>query len=179
MTRRQLLPVALTSLVVLLFGLLTPGAGHAAKVAWPGPVICAKGTLAAAAPVPGILERIPFDVTLEPCASVDPETLAQGRWGVVRYTAVEAVISSYELQPFTVGGPTNRQVRGFFSFDLARSQAVCVITSLTSRVACLRVTTDQATGALVFAPLPAGDPLVKKTVVIRDETGNPECGACP
>lgn len=179
MTRRKLLSVALTSLVVLLSGLFAPTAAHAAKVTWPGPVICAKGTVAPGAPIPGILERIPFDVNLEPCEFVDPAAVPEARWGVARYTAVDATISTFDLYPFTVGGPTIRQTYGYYSFDLARSQAVCLITGLNSRIACLRVTTDRVTGKLVFEPLPAGDALVKRPVVISDHTGNPECGACP
>lgn len=180
MTRRKLLPVALTSLVVLLIGLLTPSAGHAAAgVPWPGPVICAKGTVSPGTPVTGILERIPFDVNLAPCDFVDPATVPEARWGVARYTASDATISSFDLQPFTVGGPTIRQSWGYFSFDLARSQAVCLITGLNSRIACLKVSTDRITGALVFESLPPGDALVKRPVAIADHTGNPECGACP
>jgi hypothetical protein len=179
MTRRKLLPVALTSLVVLLYGLLTPGAGHAAKVGWPGRTICAKGTVAAGTPIPGILERIPFDINLVPCASVDPATLPEARWGVATYTAWEATIASYELQPFALEGPTVGQTFGIFTLDLPRTQAVCLITGLNSRIACLRVTRDQATGAFGFQSLAAGDPLVARPVVFRDETGNPECGACP
>jgi hypothetical protein len=180
MTRRKLLPVALTSLVVLLFGLLMPTAGHAAAtVTWPGPVLCAKGTVAPGTPVPGVLERIPFNVNFEPCDVVDPAAVPEARWGVARYTASSATISSFDLQPFTVGGPTVRQATGYFTFDLARSQAVCLITGPNSRIACLKVSTDRATGALVFEPLPVGDPLVRRPVAISDNTGNPECGACP
>jgi hypothetical protein len=180
MTRRKLLPVVLTSLAILLVSLLTPAAGHAAEGRpWPGPVICAKGTVAPGTPIPGILERIPFNVNFEPCEFVDPAAVPEARWAVARYTAVEATITSFDLQPFTVGGPTIRQTWGSFTFDLQRSQAVCLVTGPTSRIACLRVTTDRTTGALVFEPLPAGDALVRKPVSINDNTGNPECGACP
>jgi hypothetical protein len=187
MSRRTLLPILLTPIVIVMVGVATVATGNAEAqpggtggAPWPGTAICAEGTLDFVDIDPTTME---FAGSIQPCAGTDPAAVAGARWGVAQYRAQGAFLFENSLRRFDAAtAATAFEVTVMLGqFDGAvwgPLQAACLITAPNVRLACVEITTEW-NGALHIAPIPVDDPRVGRPVtVIRDDTPDPECGAC-
>jgi hypothetical protein len=182
-----LLAVAALPFVVLLVGALVtvPGvAGADAQSDSFGAAICADGTMTAGERTATVPARTPLLLSIQPCAGTDPETVAAARWGAATYFDSHAHIGTLGIFPFNAEGPTTMETMGFADGDLTigiwgRVRAVCLITGVDQRVACVRVNAVGAANTILIEPLAVDDPLVTRTVTISvDPRPDPACGAC-
>jgi hypothetical protein len=193
MSRRTLLPILLTPIVIVLVGVATVatgnagakpggagGGGGAGGAPWPGTSICAEGTLDFVDIDPTTME---FAGSIQPCVGTDPATVAGARWGVAQYRTQGAFLSETSVRRFdSATAPTAFAVTVVLGpFDGAiwgPLQAACLITAPRVRLACVEITTLW-NGSLHIAPIPVDDPRVGSSVtVIRPDAPDPECGAC-
>jgi hypothetical protein len=184
MSRRTLLPILLTPIVIGLLGVAATATGNAEAqpggAPWPGTWICAEGTLAFADSDP---TTIVLAGSIQPCAGTDPAAVAGARWGVARYHTQGSFISEGRARPFdSATAPTAFQVRlerdGLLGAVGGPLQAACLITAPRIRLACVEFTTEW-NGTLHIDPIPVDDPRVIRVVTVQpDPEIDPECGAC-
>jgi hypothetical protein len=187
MSRRTLLPIVLTPIVIVLVGVATMATGNAEAqpggtggAPWPGTSICAEGTLAFADIDPA---AIALAGSIQPCAGTDPATVVGARWAVARYHTQGAFLYEVGARSFdSATAPTTFEVRvaiaGLEGAVWGPLQAACLITAPKVRLACVEITTEW-NGGLHIAPIPVNDPrVIRVATVIRDPGPDPECGAC-
>jgi hypothetical protein len=182
MSRRTLLPVLLTPIVIVLLGAATTATGNAEAqpggAPWPGATICAEGTLDFADIDP---DGIHLAGSIQPCAGTDPGAVAGVRWGVAQYRTQGAFIFENgirHLDPATTPFEARIDTYDLLNGAWGPLQAACLITAPKVRLACVAITTEW-NGAMQIAPIPVSDPLVSRLVtIVRDDPPDPECGAC-
>jgi hypothetical protein len=187
MSRRTLLPILMTPIVIVLLGVATTATGNAEAqpggadgAPWPGTSICAEGTLAFADIDPTAIE---FAGSIQPCAGTDPATVAGAGWGVARYHTQGAFLFEGSVRPFdSATAPTvfeaSVDLDGLLGGVWGPLQATCLITAPKVRLACVGITTEW-NGARNIAPIPVDDPrVIRPVTVLRNYSPDPECGAC-
>ena len=162
----------------------SPAGAVEERVPWPGGSICAQGSLTGQRTTTEPA-RTQLVWSIEPCPGTDPARVASARWGMASFFDAGAVAYSAGARTFGTEGRRAGRTPGFRDGQLsygARGElrAVCLITQVTSRVACARVDAVGQAGTIVVEPVPVDDPLVSRAVEVIDVYGrpDPECAAC-
>ncbi len=185
MKRRWLIPILVPAATILI-GLSLLTSVNASDVPpgppWGHPDVCASGALDGAwsGPTPG---RLNLTGWIAPCADADPAIVSQARIGLGLYGTGGAFVNRDGAIAFTsTTGPTDvgRYLTIPSSLNIGpagRLQALCLVTALTTRVACVSV--SGGAGTVSVAPLPITDPQVNRpTTVMVNNSPEPECVAC-
>src|SRR4051812_37443959 len=106
MSRRPWPAAVVVSAVVLSLGALGASPSRAdptPPLQWPGPAICASGTLVAGART-GTPARTRLIVDIEPCPGTEQAVVASARWGLADYYANGASMSVHSAYRFSSSG---------------------------------------------------------------------------
>jgi len=155
--------VALAALLVLAWAVVPTPAAAAPRSGGPTWLMCQNST--------GELVGLANDVltfTVRPC---EPPSLTDAL--IVAYYAT-GLTPLADAQPYPPAGTTGSSS----ALSAYRTQAVCLLTSPSTRIACASVVVDAGGHPVLGDPLPTDSPLVAARINLGSPFEPPDCAAC-